>query len=255
MTHIVWNNQFRVGDTINIFNTHQTIQQSPFEVHQLNEYVKIFNDKQETSKKKDTTSGGSWHLSYQLSNNTSSFYKFMHLQGDIGASCLMLSADAKINWIKQQIKTGFNLCLSIQTNYNGKSIVNLRNNNVLKLNKQLKDDILNGTLTIDNFKNKYGTHLIMGTRNGLETNHNVSFTMNEQSDLKIFSLRIYLKIKAFGFTVATKKIYESDKKSFDKKMNISIEYPPPLYLPISITSNENAKSILDSIDNDFQQIT
>eukprot|EP01084_Bolivina_argentea_P256104 431065_1 len=227
--------QLKVGDTTNVFGDTLLF---PFTRNSLNICNKMQNEEM---------NHGTYHCKSNFVSNFSSYAESLSLAVKGGVNVGFVGADAEVKWCKNQTMNSNDLRLLFQADHAGKLVQNNNYMEYLKLNETAMD----GIKTIDEFKDKYGSHLVIGVRYGAKAICMMTFKSTENMKSDSFQLKVWAKLQAFGYTIARFKVVDEDEKSESETIEIQQDVQFK-YIPSNIKRQN--KNLIKEIEQNFSAL-
>eukprot|EP01084_Bolivina_argentea_P254257 427413_1 len=231
---ITWNNALQVGQTINIFKEER---HSPFTTASHNKYLTTWMENNQTNLHNHSDDGQFTYHS-GLFSSYSSYAKSLDINGRIGASIGFIGAEASATWKQKENMNTKDMRLLVQANYKGKTRKNLRYSQQLQLNDIAKKDIQ--LMTFQQFKDKYGSHVIIGVNYGAKATYKMTYKYNSKFKYDYFNAKVTAIVAFVRIQVAQ---FHKDWTNKEVQVESIWEYD---YEPATVLSYHN-QSLVDNI--------
>eukprot|EP01083_Nonionella_stella_P050413 134099_1 len=173
---VAWTTKYDVGDTINLFGGDK-FGVNPFK--NIMHYSEQFKHIQTEAKKEINI--GEFSYKSDIVQNMSMYNESLNIGGTLSANVGIVGADAEIDWHKSKSMNSNDIRLLIQANYKQRSICNYIGTLKLELAQYALDNMIKFD-SLDQFKQKYGSHLIIGVQNGSKATYMLTYAHDEKTE-------------------------------------------------------------------------
>eukprot|EP01084_Bolivina_argentea_P313782 543436_1 len=198
--------------------------------------------------KQDVEKCGKYKCKTDLVTNFSSYAEVLDIEGKLGGNFGVVGAEAEVKFFNNKHMTSNDLRMIMQSSYEANSIKNM---DLWSL--RLNDSSMRGIKTFTDFKNKWGSHIVVGFQYGAKSTHMLTYKWSENINQEEFKLKVWGKLTAFGlFTIAKAKVVDINTCSHKKKVDIKCDYSKT-YFPQNVEFTDDNK-LMDEIDESFNSL-